>query len=348
MQNRLLRLMAERVIPVLLSVLCATACQPNAQPTPFSVTLPPAGAAVALATAVPTTERPPTNTATPTPTTTLTFTPSPTPTVTATFTPSATPTFARVETFYLSRPIARTGVDWIDRNYPYGSTQLGRYPVHHGVEFQNPRGTPVLAAADGEIYYAGNDAKRLFGEKLDYYGNLVVIAHDFPTPEGVAAYTLYGHLDRIDVETGQRIKQGERIGVIGDTGIAIGPHLHFEVRLDDAEDFYSTRNPEMWLIPYPTFGTLAGRILDGSGSYIQGEIVKVKSLSDTGAELRYAYAYENDKVNPDTVWGENFTLGDLPQGDYEVFISDRNGKVQFTEQVSIQSGRITWVEIKLE
>lgn len=324
------------------------ACQPAAQPTPLSITLPPTQIAVALVTPMPTTARPPTDTPTATITASLTPTPSRTFTATATFTPSLTATFVRSETFYLARPIARTGVDWIDRNYPYGSTQLGRYAVHHGVEFQNPRGTPVLAAADGEVYFAGSDDKKPFGEKLDYYGNLVILKHNFPTPEGLTLYTLYGHLDGIEIETGQQVEQGDKVGSIGDTGIAIGPHLHFEVRLGDADDFYSTRNPEMWLLPYPTFGMLAGRIIDSAGRLVEGEIIKVSVINDPTADLRYAYSYENDNVNSDTVWGENFTLGDLPEGDYEAVISTRSGTIKFREQITIESGRITWLEIVLE
>jgi hypothetical protein len=89
-------------------------------------------------------------------------------------------------------------------------------------------------------------------------------------------------------------------------------------------------------------------VTDGKGQPIHGEIIKVKSLSNPASELRYAYSYENDEVNSDTVWGENFTLGDLPEGDYNVFMSDKNGKVQFERTVSVTSGHLSWVEIELE
>ncbi|MBC8100316.1 MAG: peptidoglycan DD-metalloendopeptidase family protein, partial [Armatimonadetes bacterium] len=252
-----------------------------------------------------------------------------------------------VEHFYLARPIASAGIDYVDRNYPYGSTQLGRYPVHHGVEFQNPRGTPVLAAAPGAVYYAGGDQERLFGEKRDYYGNLVVIQHDFPAPDGQPLYTLYGHLDRINVVTGQRVEQGEKIGVVGDTGIAVGPHLHFEVRIGNPDDFYATRNPELWLLPYPTFGMLAGVVRAADGALIPATLVQVKALADANADLRYAYSYESDSVNSDAAWGETFTLGDLPEGDYEVVVSTNNGRVRFRQTVTVTSGRIAWIEISL-
>lgn len=340
-------------IALLLLIFWLSACDSGTEATPFAITLPATQSGVLLATPIPTTERPPTDTPTLTPSATFTLTPSRTFTPTATFTathtytPSPTATFVRTATFYLARPIARTGVDWVDRNYPYGSTQLLRYPVHHGVEFQNPRGTPVLAAGNGTVYYAGGDQEQLFGEKHDYYGNLVILAHDYPTPEGLTLYTVYAHLDRVDVTPGEEVKQGDMLGIVGDTGIAIGPHLHFEVRMGDADDFYATRNPEMWLLPYPTFGTLAGRVINADGDLIQAEIVKVKSLSGPSAAIRYAYSYESDSVNPDTVWGENFTLGDLPEGEYEAFISDKNGRIKFTQQMTITSRQMTWLEIVL-
>ncbi len=331
---------------VLFCLLLLTACTPEEQTTPFQVTLPSTQRAAALATAVPTTARPPTDTPTPTPTATLTLTLTDTLTPTSTFTPSPVPTLARVEHFYFGRPISRNGTDYIDRNYPYGSTQLGRYPVHSGVEFQNRRGTPVMAIGDGEVFYAGTDAERQFGPRLNYYGNLVVIQHDVPTPEGEPIFSVYAHLDRMDVATGDTVEQGDRVGMVGDTGIAIGPHLHFEIRVGDPEDFYSTRNPEMWMYPYPSFGMIAGKVTDSSGRMLRDIQVKVRSLSSSANW--YAYSYEGEEATPDFLWGENFTLSDLPEGSYQVVVSDENGKRLFEQDVSVIPNRIAWVEITLD
>lgn len=332
-------------------ILAAAACQQQ-QPaaTPFSVTLPPTQGAVLLITPPTTTPRPPTSTFTPThtatntapPTKTLTNTRTPTPT--DTLTPTITPTLERRELYSLARPIARAGTDWVDRNYPYGTTQDGRYAIHHGVEFQNPRGTPVLASAPGIVYFAGSDNETLFGEKLNYYGNLVVIEHDFKSPDGQPVFTLYGHLDRVEVETGERVDTGAKLGIVGDKGIAVGPHLHFEVRVGNAEDFGATRNPELWLYPYPTFGTLAGRVVDANGEFQYGVTIQVRQPEN----IRYAHTYEGDSVNSDLLWNENFTLGDLPEGQYEVIVSEETGKIHFRETITISSGKTTWVEIVLE
>jgi hypothetical protein len=87
------------------------------------------------------------------------------------------------------------------------------------------------------------------------------IQHDFTTLEGVPLYTLYGHLSAVTVSVGQRVARGDQIGDVGATGIALGPHLHFEVRVGDPYNFNATRNPELWLHPYPDYGTLVGRVM---------------------------------------------------------------------------------------
>ena len=326
----------------------------------FAATLPPTQAAVALATAVPTTQLPPTNTvtATLTPSATLTptatLTPSATITLTAsaTYTPSHTPTLTptpdSMAFFQLARPISDDGTNWVDRSYPYGTTAQGNWPVHHGVEFQNPKGTPVLATADGEIYFANDDSERQFGPRNGYYGNLVIIRHDFKSPEGLPVYTLYGHLNRIDVEAGQRIAQGERVGVVGDSGIAIGSHLHFEVRVGDPESFATSRNPELWIKPFSRYGVLAGRVVDENGDLVPDKTLQIRRAGKT-IVFRYAYTYSDDpEINADMIWGENFTVGDFPPDEYEVIVSERSGRIRYRGNVTITSDTVTWIEVVLD
>ena len=83
---------------------------------------------------------------------------------------------------------------------------------HLGVDFAAPTGTPVRAAADGVVVSAGSSGG---------YGKVVRLRHT----RGLE--TLYGHLSRIDVRRGQRVEQGERIGAVGMTGLATGPHLDY-------------------------------------------------------------------------------------------------------------------------
>lgn len=101
-----------------------------------------------------------------------------------------------------------------DRFGPRGSR------FHAGIDLIAPRGTRVGAAAPGRVTYAGRHAGG--------WGELVVIAH----AQGVR--TMYAHLSRITAHSGERVATGTRVGYVGATGDATGPHLHVEVRLRGA------------------------------------------------------------------------------------------------------------------
>jgi murein DD-endopeptidase MepM/ murein hydrolase activator NlpD len=90
---------------------------------------------------------------------------------------------------------------------------LQQMRAHRGVDYGAPQGTPVRAVGDGLVEFAGWQ---------NGYGNVVQIRH------GNDRSTLYAHLSRIDVRKGQGIEQGQRLGAVGATGWATGPHLHFE------------------------------------------------------------------------------------------------------------------------
>jgi murein DD-endopeptidase MepM/ murein hydrolase activator NlpD len=85
--------------------------------------------------------------------------------------------------------------------------------AHRGVDYGAPTGTPVRSVANGVVEFSGWQ---------NGYGNVVKVQH------GKERSTLYAHLSRIDVRKGQSVEQGQRIGAVGATGWATGPHLHFE------------------------------------------------------------------------------------------------------------------------
>src|SRR5690606_25727228 len=132
-----------------------------------------------------------------TPTATLAVTETPTLVSLPTIESTATPAEEVVGTYWLSRPIEQVNgddrVDYIDRTYPYGGTQFGAREVHLGVEFVNQRFTPVVVAADGEVVFAGEDSDQQIGPRLGYYGNVVILKHQFTNVE-TPVYTLYAHL----------------------------------------------------------------------------------------------------------------------------------------------------------
>ena len=91
---------------------------------------------------------------------------------------------------------------------------------HAGIDIVAPQGTPVTAAAPGRVVYAASAGGG--------WGNLVVVLHS----DGVRS--LYAHLSKIDAHRGATVATGTRLGLVGATGDATGPHLHFEVRLRGA------------------------------------------------------------------------------------------------------------------
>lgn len=107
--------------------------------------------------------------------------------------------------------VRSSGYGW--RSDPFRHTRR----FHSGADFPSKSGTPVAAAGEGVVTFAG---------RASGYGNMILIDH------GGGVATLYGHLRRIEVDRGFRIAAGDRIGQVGRTGRATGPHLHFEVRVD--------------------------------------------------------------------------------------------------------------------
>jgi len=94
----------------------------------------------------------------------------------------------------------------------------GRGAMHAGIDFKGPIGSPIFAAADGRVTFAGPKSG---------YGNAIEITH------GNGMLTRYAHLSRIGVKVGQQVTAGTTIGGLGSTGRSTGPHLHFEVRIND-------------------------------------------------------------------------------------------------------------------
>lgn len=114
------------------------------------------------------------------------------------------------------------------RRNPFGGRS---YEFHAGMDIDGDRGDVVAAPANGTIITAGWEGG---------YGNLIEIDH------GNGLTTRYGHLSKIGVQVGDTIQRGQIIGLIGSTGRSTGPHLHYEVRVND-----KPINPRRFLPPEP-------------------------------------------------------------------------------------------------
>lgn len=101
------------------------------------------------------------------------------------------------------------------RRNPFGGPG---YEFHSGQDIEAPWGAPVIAGASGRVTFVGWQ---------NGYGQLVIVDH------GGGLTTRYGHLSHIDVEANQAVSRGELLGKVGSTGRSTGPHLHYEVRIND-------------------------------------------------------------------------------------------------------------------
>jgi murein DD-endopeptidase MepM/ murein hydrolase activator NlpD len=108
---------------------------------------------------------------------------------------------------------------------------LNTIRAHKGVDYAAPTGTVIRAAGDGRVEFVGIKGG---------YGNVVILAH------GAGITTLYGHMSRFakGLRTGQRVSQAQTIGLVGSTGAATGPHLHYEYRLNGVH-----KNPRTVTLP---------------------------------------------------------------------------------------------------
>jgi len=218
--------------------------------------------------------------------------------------------------FYFMRPIPSGGVNWAHPLYRYGNTYFGEESEHTGVDLGAERNASVVAVADGEVVWAGYGLYGGNRDPRDPYGLAIAIRHDFGDGDQ-PLFTAYTHLSEVYVWVTQRVTAGEEIGLVGDTGHASGPHLHFEVRVGE-NSYYTTRNPELWMVPPEGWGVLVGRVLDRFGRPLFEREVLVRSL-ETG-RLWLAWTYAAQTVNEDDLLGENLALADLPAGPYEITI----------------------------
>ena len=238
--------------------------------------------------------------------------------------------------FILQRPIKAPANTSVDQTYPYGSTARSTRDPHHGVEFLNKFGTPVHAAADGLVVFAGADKEAVYSPWQNFYGNVIVIEHEDDL------FTLYAHLSAINIQAGQRVQVGEKIGEVGQSGVATGSHLHFEVRHGDVEDYFSTENPELWLAPNSdenghAVGALMISVVDQADHFLFAEITVQYYMDRSRPNIK---AYYIETYSKDMALGnENAALSNLSPGSYRITLK-MNGQL-YERWVEVESGKLT-------
>ena len=133
--------------------------------------------------------------------------------------------YEEIEKLNLTRQSQTTIVPSVDIPLRYGPVdgylssgfgpRWGR--LHKGIDIAAPTGTEILALADGLVVRSG---------RANGYGNVVVIQH------GYGQETLYAHMSQRSVRVGNRVTRGEKIGEVGSTGHATGPHVHLEIHIN--------------------------------------------------------------------------------------------------------------------
>jgi murein DD-endopeptidase MepM/ murein hydrolase activator NlpD len=136
------------------------------------------------------------------------------------------------------QPVSNSDLKRVASGFGYRIDPIYKTPrFHAGLDFTAPQGTPIYATANGVAKIAGNAGNG--------YGNYVVINH------GYGYETLYGHMYRVKVKAGERLRRGDVIGYVGSTGKSTGPHCHYEVhkngqRIDPVYFFYNDLTPEQF------------------------------------------------------------------------------------------------------
>lgn len=123
---------------------------------------------------------------------------------------------------------ARSSAFGVKRSYNGGPVDS----YHKGLDFAGDMGSPVYAPADAKVSLTGYEK-----DGFIVHGNVIILDH------GQSVTSIYMHLSKIDVKEGQEVKQGEKIGEVGHTGISTGPHLHWGVYLSGI-----STEPELFVI----------------------------------------------------------------------------------------------------
>ena len=139
--------------------------------------------------------------------------------------------------------------------------KTGVMKAHKGIDYGKDGSSDIVAAADGTVKRTATDGRINYtGGSFGGYGNVVIITHNI---NGVKYETLYAHLKSVSVKPGQKVKQGQKIGVRGHTGNSTGEHLHFEIHKPE----YKAGQPNA-INPFPL-------VVDPDVLYLQKKLIEL-------------------------------------------------------------------------
>ncbi len=253
---------------------------------------------------------------------------------------------------WFRRPIAPDDQSYIDQTYRFGSTMGGNFQPHQGVEFNNPDGTPVHAIGDGVVVFSG---------PAEAGANTIAIRHNrqvkAETGQRLYVFSVYYHNTRLLVPSGRRVKAGDVIALVGNTGRATNDHLHLEVHTAPTTDSsmivradvryppFNT-NPELWIAPLPGTGLIAGQVWDSTGQPVQqARIYGLVKPEPQETPFSFIETY-GPRNHADPLYHEHFAISDVPPGTYVLGV-EIDGKRVY-RRISVQAGRLTWVEFRPE
>jgi murein DD-endopeptidase MepM/ murein hydrolase activator NlpD len=147
------------------------------------------------------------------------------------------------------------------------------------------------------------------------------------------------------VSEGDIVQAGDPIALVGETGFVTGPHLHFEVRVG-GDRYGDSYNPALWTVPFVGYGTIAGRVINANGEFIDAADITIRSRASGVIATMASYTFQGtvNDVNPDPKWRENFAIGDIPVGRYDVIV--RIDGLRVIRQIEVFEGMTTFVELK--
>ncbi len=249
--------------------------------------------------------------------------------------------------YWLAPPVGAEANRIPAATYAFGSTANGTYRMHHGSDIANPMHTALLAPDAATVVYAGpDDEAHVFGPYPGFYGNVILFQLDRAWRDQ-PVYVLYGHLQDVMVGSGQHVERGERVGGTGMAGIAIGPHVHVEVRLGGT-GYDDTYNADLWLEPPYGYGTIAGQVVTPDGRAWHNSRLHLYRLGEQGSRLfRIIPTYAEDPgLNPDPDRAENFVFANIPAGEYQIIL--RRGRQNLRQRLTVLSGQTTSVNYVLQ